>query len=99
MIIGIFNPLGTGFKGVIQTLTLDAAVSFDPLPRAGEKSPDYRVTAGRAELGAAWKETSREGKPYLSVRLDDPSFPAPVSCRLIETTEGHRLMWTRETKR
>jgi hypothetical protein len=26
------------------------------------------------EFGAAWKKTSQNGRDYLSVRLDDPSF-------------------------
>ena len=36
------------------------------------------------ELGAAWKKTSKEGRPYTSVKLDDPSFPAPVYASLVE---------------
>jgi len=99
MIIGIFVPFDKGYTGDIHTLSIRAPLNFEALPKAGEKSPDYRVTTGRTDIGAAWKETSQEGKPYLSVRLDDPSFPAPVFCRLFETKDGHRLMWSRDTKR
>ncbi len=39
------------------------------------QGPDYRILAGATEFGAAWKKTSNEGRDYLSVKLDDPSFP------------------------
>ena len=39
------------------------------------------------EFGAAWKKTSGEGREYLSVKLDDPSFPAPIYATLIEADE------------
>ncbi len=49
----------------------------------------------KAEIGAAWKATSKAGNPYISVKLDDPSFPAPIFCRLVESEKGHSLIWTR----
>jgi uncharacterized protein (DUF736 family) len=69
------------------------------MPKASKKAPDYRVLTGTTEIGAAWKKTSAAANPYLAVRLDDPSFPAPVFCRPVETQDRHRLMWSRETKR
>lgn len=36
------------------------------------------------ELGAAWQKTSEQGCDYLSVNLDDPSFPAPIYATLAE---------------
>jgi hypothetical protein len=36
------------------------------------------VLAGNIEIGAAWKRTSKENTVYHSVKLDDPSFPAPI---------------------
>ncbi|WP_409371653.1 DUF736 domain-containing protein [Mesorhizobium huakuii] len=55
--------------------------------------------AGATEFGAAWKKTSREGRDYHSVKLDDPSFPAPIYASLVETdTEGDfSLIWSRRT--
>ncbi|MGW8908180.1 DUF736 family protein, partial [Brucella cytisi] len=44
-----------------------------------ERGADFRIFAGATEFGAAWKKTAREtGREYLSVKLDDPSFPAPI---------------------
>jgi len=39
---------------------------------------------GPVELGAAWEKVSNEGRDYLSVKLDDPSFPAPIHATLVE---------------
>jgi uncharacterized protein (DUF736 family) len=36
------------------------------------------VFVGRAEIGAAWSKRSSEGRDYLSVKLDDPSFTNPI---------------------
>ncbi|MHC2618178.1 uncharacterized protein (DUF736 family) [Bradyrhizobium huanghuaihaiense] len=36
-------------------------------------------------LGAAWQKTARDTeRDYLSVKLDDPSFSAPIHASLIE---------------
>ena len=54
-------------------------------------------TAG-LRLGAAWAKTAKEsGRRYHQVRLDDPSFPAPVFANLIANEEGagYSLIWTR----
>ena len=46
---------------------------------ASDKAPDYRIWAGAIEFGAAWKKTARDSeREYLSVKLDDLSFPAPI---------------------
>jgi len=37
------------------------------------------------DIGAAWEKTSREGRDYISVKLDDPSFPAAIYATLSET--------------
>ena len=50
------------------------------------------------EFGAAWKKTARETeREYLSVKLDDPSFPAPIYASLVkvEGDEGFTLIWSR----
>jgi uncharacterized protein (DUF736 family) len=95
-IIGTFTKQDNGgFAGVLATLTVNAKVSITPVEKSGEKAPDFRIYAGNVEVGAAWSQTSKEGKAYLSVKLDDPSFASPASARLIETEKGHSLVWTR----
>jgi uncharacterized protein (DUF736 family) len=85
------------FTGVIKTLTLNTKAILRPVEKEGEKSPDFRIQSGDMDIGAAWKKTSREGRDYISVKLDDPSFPAPIYATLSETdTAGeYALIWSR----
>ena len=54
----------------------------------------------KAEIGAAWSKRSNEGRDYLSVKLDDPSFNAPIYANLFddEDGEGFTLIWSRGRK-
>ena len=67
----------------------------------GENAPSHRVYVGRAEVGAAWSRRSNEGREYLSLKLDDPSFTAPIYANLFddEAGEGYSLIWSRPNGR
>ena len=99
--IGSFtkNENGAGFTGSVKTLTLNVkSVKFIPVESDNEKGPAFRILAGATEFGAAWKKTARETqREYHSVKLDDPSFAAPIYASLVETeTEGEfALIWSR----
>ena len=95
--IGTFTAQGNSFTGTVRTLTLNVKVKFVPNDKESENAPDYRIFAGGTEFGAAWKRTSREDRDYLSVKLDDPSFPAPIYATLSETEAGgdYALIWSR----
>ena len=87
-------------SGQIRTLRFSTPARFVPVAdKPSEQSPDYRVFAtGRIELGAAWKKVSDAGTAYLSVSLDDPSFPTPVFAALIPTEadpDRYNLAWSR----
>ncbi|RTM07134.1 MAG: DUF736 domain-containing protein [Hyphomicrobiales bacterium] len=88
--IGTFSHTANGFSGSVKTLNLNVkTVTFSPADDDNEKGPDFRIFAGATEFGAAWKKTSREGRDYHSVKLDDPSFHGPIYASLVETdTEG-----------
>ena len=48
------------------------------------------------EVGAGWKRTAKEtGREFFSVKLDDPSFPAPIYASLVEVENGYALIWSR----
>ncbi|HKE40463.1 MAG TPA: DUF736 domain-containing protein [Casimicrobiaceae bacterium] len=93
--IGSFTKQEDGFVGTLRTLTVNVKVKIVPVVKENDKGPDYRVLAGAMEIGAAWKRQSKTNKPYLSVRIDDPSFPAPVNARLVDGEDGPTLYWTR----
>jgi len=84
--------------GQIRTLNLNTPVSLEPVASDNEGAPAYRVYAGDVELGAAWAKTAKEsGRTYHQVRLDDPSFPAPIFANLIadEQSGTYSLIWSR----
>jgi len=100
--IGAFTEVGEGvYSGNIRTLALDmegiiiAAIQADA---ENPRAPNYRVFTNHGDIGAAWdKPASDAGPAYISVKLDDPSFPAPVNARLVHVS-GDRwdLYWLRE---
>ncbi|MBP6031751.1 MAG: DUF736 domain-containing protein [Sphingobium sp.] len=96
--IGTFTANSKGeFTGVIKTLTLDTKATLRPVEKDNDKSPDFRIGVGDLDIGAGWQKTSRENRNYVSVKLDDPSFPAPIYATLVETdTAGqYALIWSR----
>ena len=97
--IGTFTKSGDGYTGSVKTLTLNVKAQFRPADKDGDKAPDYRIFSGATEFGAAWKKTSRENREYLSVKLDDPSFPAPIYASLVEVEDGgvSNLIWSRRS--
>jgi uncharacterized protein (DUF736 family) len=99
--IGSFISKDGKITGKIQTLTLNVALTFLPTEnQTGADAPAYRVFTGKSEVGAAWEKRSDAGRDYLSVRLDDPSFPAPFFANLIEQDDGtHALFWSRSRTR
>jgi uncharacterized protein (DUF736 family) len=93
--IGTFTKKDTTYQGTITTMSLKAKVNITPVERENDKAPDFRVYAGSAEIGAAWSTTAKNGNPYLSVKLDDPSFVKPIFARLVENDGNHVLVWSR----
>jgi uncharacterized protein (DUF736 family) len=97
--IGSFKKVGGEFQGEIVTLSVQTKnVRIVPeTNRANDNAPSHRVYVGRAEIGAAWPKRSSEGRDYLSVKLDDPSFNAPIYANLFddEDGDGHTLIWSR----
>ena len=97
--IGTFTKTEIGFVGEIVTLTFQANnVRLVPEATGTDNAPTHRAYVGRAEIGAAWSKRSSEGRDYLSVKLDDPSFTAPIYANLVEDGETFTLIWSRSRK-
>lgn len=98
-IIGTFTKTDDGYVGTIRTMTINVKAKFlQNSEKANDKAPDYRVFAGGAELGAAWREKDKNGdRDYLAVKLDDPSFSQPVRAALFENDAANSavLAWSR----
>lgn len=95
--IGTFKRNDANYRGTVRTLTLTIDVELRPVPKEHDKSPDFRIHGPHGEFGAAWKRRSSAGRDYLSCKLDDPVFPAPIYGTLIQSDEGadYLLIWTR----
>jgi uncharacterized protein (DUF736 family) len=100
--IGSFKKSGSEFQGEIVTLSVQTKnVRIVPeTNRANDNAPSHRIYVGRADIGAAWSKRSNEGRDYLSLKLDDPSFNAPIFANLFddEDGEGYTLIWSRGRK-
>lgn len=100
-IIGTFTPTKDGgWVGTIRTLTIDVKARFVPNDnRESDRAPEFRVFAGRSELGAAWRRCTNgdNHRDYLSVLLDDPSLAEPVHAALFadEHKQAAQLVWSR----
>ena len=101
--IGTFKKTGNEYTGEIVTLSVQAkGVRIVPSSGAtGENAPSHRILVGRAEIGAAWSKRSNEGRDYLGLKLDDPSFSHPIYANLFddEDGEGSSLIWSRPNSR
>ncbi len=100
--IGTFKKTGNDYLGEIVTMSVQTKnVRIVPAEMQGnENAPSHRGFVGRAEIGAAWTKRSSEGRDYLSLKLDDPSFTAPIFANLFddEDGEGYSLIWSRARK-
>ncbi len=99
-IIGTFTRSADGkFSGTLKTLTLSAKLQFAAeTSKTRDNAPDFRIFLGTIEVGAAWQKTAREsGRVYWSVKLDDPTFTAPLYASLVEAEDGKvfNLLWSR----
>ena len=97
--IGSFKKSGNDYTGSIITLSVQAKnVRIVPEEnRTNDNAPSHRVFVGKVEIGAAWAKRSNEGRDYLGVKLDDPSFTAPIYANLFddEGEDSFSLIWSR----
>lgn len=108
--IGEFARDEAGFIGHFGTLLLHQDIIIVAAePSDAENAPDYRVhlfdgTSNETgpEIGAAWKRTGEKAGEYLSVLLDDPTFPHPIRANLFRDDDAGTswsLHWSRPKPR
>ena len=101
--IGYFRRDGDGFTGHVDTLALDITVTLSPAEKFSAKAPDYIASGGREgggahECGAAWRVSDTSGA-VLSLKLDDPSWPEPISGRIMAAEDGLLpFVWIRRSE-
>jgi len=100
MIIGKFQNAENGrITGELDALLAGTIkLSFEP----NNKGADYTVlTETGCEAGAGWKKTSKDGKAYVSVRLESPFLPIGLNAALFPAKEAgrHILAWDRPERK
>lgn len=95
--IGTFTANSKGeFTGVIKTLTLNTKAFFRPIEKDGEKSPDFRISAGDMDIGAPGRRPAAKGattyRPSWTIRASRlPSMPpSPRPTPLANTPSSGR---------
>lgn len=99
--IGSFKKVSGEYRGQIITLSVQAkSVRIVPDDKATGNAPSHHVLVGDVEVGAAWSKRTNDDRPYLGLKLDDPSFVAPIFAQLFEKDDGaFDLVWSRPTRR
>ena len=83
---------------IVTVVAAALALAFSGLS-AGAVESTYKATS-TATPEAAWKKIGREsGREYWSVKLDDPTFAAPLFASLVDTEDGKmfNLVWSRRS--
>lgn len=101
-VIGTFSAVKDGYAGRIRTLMMSGSVRITLNDRkTTEAAPDYRISLGSLEIGAAWRKVKHgTEQSYLRVKLDDPAWPQPVWGMMLESSDDGllRLIWSRDKR-
>jgi len=93
--IGTFTTTNSGFTAASRP-SASRPVAITPIEKRGETAPDYRgVRRQGRDRRQAGPAPSKGGREFVSLKLDDPSFPAPIYANLIERDGQHELIWSR----
>lgn len=91
------------FSGEIVTLSLQAKKGriVPDMRSSDENASGQQVFVCRIEVVAVWSKQSNEGRNHLGLKLNDPSFIAPIYANLVEDEDGqsHSLIWSRLSRR
>ncbi|PHZ85469.1 DUF736 domain-containing protein [Paremcibacter congregatus] len=93
-------------EGIIRTRTMALNIRvYTAGSKVSDNHPDYDVKellsdGSEVPIGSAWINTATTGQnigsKYISMSLDDPSFPMPLNVTLFATAENeHDVVWNR----
>ncbi len=91
--IGTFKTSGDGYIGTLTTLHGTVELTFEPLNSNSDKAPDFTIQHNGREVGGAWRRQSKSGNAFLSVSIQDPSYPCPIRAALFQPRQPKSLDW------
>lgn len=98
--IGAMRQTTTGWIGSIFLLGRDVKIKLTPNDnQIHPNAPAFHIFAGSAELGALWRETSKESNSsdFLSGTVDFPGLGQPISVAVFFSPNRTkaRIVWKR----
>ncbi len=89
-----------GWAGPVYILAREVKITLAPNDnQANPKAPAFRILAGTADIGAAWRSKTNEKEPrdYLAGDIDFPGLPEPLSLAFFFSRDGliARAVWNR----
>jgi len=100
-IVGTLRPTARGgWAGPIYILAREVKITLSPNDnQTNPKAPAFRILAGAADIGAAWRSKTNERDPrdFLAGDIDFPGLPEPLSIAFFFSRDGTiiRAAWTR----
>lgn len=92
--IGTFTTNhGGGYIGLLKTLTVHAELELVPFESSNDRAPDFRVMHLGREIGGAWRRQSKNGTPFFTVTIADPSLPCPIRACLFQPRKAKSNEW------
>ena len=87
------NTDTAGFNGTLRSRNFDIGIKLAPAQKQSDKAPDFDVvaknTSGRMiRIGSAWKQESKTGNSYVSMKIDVGEGPFRVNAVQTEETRG-----------
>jgi uncharacterized protein (DUF736 family) len=76
-------------------------IEIRPAHKTTDREPDYRVFADKGErqdeCGAGWHRRGTRGRDFVSLSIDDPTWPGALNFLLLLDSDGQNavLVWTR----
>jgi uncharacterized protein (DUF736 family) len=102
-VIGALHPnRDGGWTGTVFLMAHDVKIRLVPNDnQIHPKAPAFRIFAGTAELGAVWRETTKEenSQEFLSGTIDFLGLSEPMSLAVFFSEDGMkaRAVWKRRS--
>ncbi len=93
--IGTFTTKDGKYTGTIRTMTINVKAQLVPnKEKASDGAPDFRLYAGGAELGAAWRQESKDGPRTSPSNLMIQVSPSPCAPPSSKTKKTAPASWS-----
>ena len=100
--IGSFKKSGNEYQGeIVRSASRPRVCASSPRPTGATTTLPATASSSVAPRSGLPGRSAPTGRDYLSLKLDDPSFNAPIFANLFddEDGDGSSLIWSRSRKK